>query len=105
MSLPPDAAAKAVIAYAEWWGGIHDEECPEDDTCACSGKAINDGVTDAVNCLQQIATQRAEDAALLHEIDMWMQEECRVTLVGTLDLLRRLRRRLGGETEETTTKS
>jgi hypothetical protein len=43
--------AKAIQKYAEWCGGVHDDGCPEDDTCDCSGKWINDGVTGAVNYL------------------------------------------------------
>lgn len=30
--------------YVEWCGGVHDDGCPEDDTCECSGKPINDAV-------------------------------------------------------------
>jgi len=44
--------AKAVEKYAEWCGGVHDDGCPADDTCRCSGKWINDGVTAAVNYLR-----------------------------------------------------
>lgn len=45
-------AANAIVKYAEWCGGVHDDGCPADDTCDCSGKWINDGVTDAVTLLR-----------------------------------------------------
>lgn len=51
---PPvnEQMVKALTAYAEWCGGVHDDGCPEDDTCDCSGAWINQGVTDAVNYLR-----------------------------------------------------
>ena len=48
--------AQAIEAYATLNGGVHDEDCPGDDTCACQGKWINDGVNAAVKQL------RADDA-------------------------------------------
>lgn len=38
----------ALKKYIEWVGGLHDDGCPEDDTCDCSGKPINDGINAAV---------------------------------------------------------
>lgn len=51
-----ELARQALKAYAEHFGGIHEDDCPCDDTCDCSGKAINDGVTLAVNLLDRIET-------------------------------------------------
>jgi hypothetical protein len=45
-------AANAVIKYAELGGSVHDDECPCDDTCECTSKWINDGITVAVNTLR-----------------------------------------------------
>jgi hypothetical protein len=42
----------ALRAYIDWCGGVHDEHCPEDDTCSCSGKWINDGLNEAIRILQ-----------------------------------------------------
>jgi hypothetical protein len=30
--------------YVEWNGGVHARNCPEDDTCDCHGRKINDAV-------------------------------------------------------------
>jgi hypothetical protein len=52
---PPSTSRRpsdALATYAEWCGSIHDDGCPQDDTCDCSAKWINDGVTDAVNILK-----------------------------------------------------
>src|SRR5690348_9650624 len=46
LSVREKTPADALKAYAEWCGGVHDEGCPEDDTCDCSGKWINDGITE-----------------------------------------------------------
>lgn len=50
--MTPEQMADAVEKYAEWCGGVHDDGCPQDDTCACDGKWINDGITAAVNYLR-----------------------------------------------------
>jgi hypothetical protein len=47
--------ADALKRYIEWVGAIHDDGCPEDDTCECSGKPINDGVNAAYKFLVEIA--------------------------------------------------
>lgn len=62
--LPVDTRrmAKALIAYAEWCGGVHDDECPSDDTCECSGKWINDGVTETVRYLEAVPGDTREQA-------------------------------------------
>lgn len=44
--------ALALEAYAEWHGPVHHDGCPEDDTCDCGGKWINDGVNAAVRRLR-----------------------------------------------------
>lgn len=35
---------EALKEMCEMHGGIHDEDCPEDDTCGCYGKAFNDRI-------------------------------------------------------------
>jgi len=39
----------ALKAYVDYWGGAHDDDCPGDDTCGCSGEPINDAVNEAIN--------------------------------------------------------
>jgi hypothetical protein len=42
----------ALKAYIEMYGPLHDEDCPADDTCACSLKWINDGLNQLVRELE-----------------------------------------------------
>lgn len=45
------AAPKLLAALkeiAEWYGSWHENECPADDTCNCSGKPLNDRVNTAI---------------------------------------------------------
>jgi hypothetical protein len=44
---------EAMCKYVEHHGAIHDENCPEDDTCNCSWKPVNDAVNRVVNTLQR----------------------------------------------------
>lgn len=37
-------ALDGIDPYIEYHGGIHDDDCPGDDTCDCSGKVINGGL-------------------------------------------------------------
>lgn len=34
--------------YVEWFGAVHGQECPGDDTCACIGGALNERVNAAI---------------------------------------------------------
>lgn len=43
----------ALEKYIEWFGGVHEDDCPADDTCDCSGKWINDGVNAAFQELRK----------------------------------------------------
>lgn len=45
---------EALETYLEWNGPEHDEDCPADDTCACSLKWVNDGVNEACRVLRRI---------------------------------------------------
>jgi hypothetical protein len=47
--------AENLAKYAEHNGGIHDEDCPGDDTCSCSGKPLNDAANGACRLLAQLA--------------------------------------------------
>lgn len=38
----------AVLPYVEWFGAAHEGECPEDDTCDCACKPINDALNAAL---------------------------------------------------------
>jgi len=38
----------ALTAYVLWHGGCHESACPQDDTCHCEGKPINDAVNEAL---------------------------------------------------------
>ena len=39
-----DDVIAALKAYVEWFGAAHVNGCPADDTCFCSGSALNDAV-------------------------------------------------------------
>lgn len=47
--------ADAIETYAQCYRTIHDDLCPEDDTCECSVKWVNDGITSAVNYLRELS--------------------------------------------------
>jgi hypothetical protein len=53
-----DHMARSVETYAEMNGGVHDEDCPCDDTCDCSFKVVNDGVNSACRFLRALAEGR-----------------------------------------------
>jgi hypothetical protein len=55
------SAGIAVEAYATLCGGVHDDDCPADDTCTCSGKWINDGITAAVKYLRGATVPRPQE--------------------------------------------
>jgi hypothetical protein len=54
-ALPPDTpdALKALERYIEWFGAVHDDECPADDTCSCSWRWVNEGVNAAFRALSR----------------------------------------------------
>jgi hypothetical protein len=39
--------ADALGRYIEYHGPIHGDDCPEDDTCECECKPLNDGANEA----------------------------------------------------------
>jgi hypothetical protein len=39
--------AEALGRYIEYHGPIHGDDCPEDDTCECDWKGLNDGANEA----------------------------------------------------------
>lgn len=36
-----DDAIEALKEYVKWFGPAHDQDCPGDDTCECSGANVN----------------------------------------------------------------
>ena len=40
--------------YVEYHGACHEEDCPEDDTCNCAHKPINDAVNAAIRRAQEV---------------------------------------------------
>ncbi len=54
-----DDMVLALGDYLEYHGAIHDDGCPEDDTCSCSFKRINDGVNMAYKFIGAMANQAA----------------------------------------------
>lgn len=50
---------KQFLAYIEWHGAAHERSCPEDDTCDCKGKPINDGITKSLTALESVAAELA----------------------------------------------
>lgn len=66
-ALPPSREQLAAMAsglerYAQWCGGVHDQGCPEDDTCSCSCKSTNDAVNGAVRFLRDLSSPSAPAA-------------------------------------------
>lgn len=47
----PKEMAAALNVYIEFFGAVHDDGCPCDDTCDCGGKVVNDGINAAVRYL------------------------------------------------------
>jgi hypothetical protein len=43
----------ALVDLLVFWGGAHDLECPEDDTCDCSHRAFNDRMQAAVDAADE----------------------------------------------------
>lgn len=43
----PDLLA-ALKEYVEWFGAVHGEDCPADDTCTCIGGSLNARVNAAI---------------------------------------------------------
>lgn len=39
-----DEARDLLKKIVLWHGGVHHQDCPEDDTCNCEGKPINDRI-------------------------------------------------------------
>lgn len=54
----------ALQTYVEYFGGVHDDLCPEDDTCDCSRKWVNDGVNSTVRFLAGLEELRRKDSPL-----------------------------------------
>jgi hypothetical protein len=73
LQVAEDALARltaAVLPYVEWWGAAHEADCPEDDTCRCNGKPINDALNAA---LKPTARLTAEKSVVLF---VWKCEKC-----------------------------
>ena len=70
--MPTDAVERArrlrdgLEQYARWTGGVHDQGCPEDDTCDCSGKPANDAINDAVRYFDALVRGAVEPPAVTH---------------------------------------
>jgi hypothetical protein len=47
--------AGGLLAYIEWHGPLHDDDCPEDDTCDCSQKRTNDAVNSAYRLIKAMS--------------------------------------------------
>ena len=45
------------MAYVEWFGAVHQDDCPADDTCGCDGKPMNDGANLAIDLLTALAAR------------------------------------------------
>ncbi len=46
------ALLAAFKLYVEWHGGAHEADCPEDDTCDCEGKPVNDAVNESIAAME-----------------------------------------------------
>lgn len=45
---------QALIEVAEVYAGIHEEDCPCDDTCECKGKEYNDSIQKTIEIAQRL---------------------------------------------------
>jgi hypothetical protein len=75
--------SERLAQYLEYCGAIHDVDCPEDDTCDCAWKPVNDAANEAYRFIKDEAAetivslhqQLAERSAVKREwksIDEWV---------------------------------
>jgi hypothetical protein len=63
--------AQGLEGYVVYHGGIHDDDCPGDDTCECEYKPLNDAANEACRRLFAAAQQpQPPDAASQREAFM-----------------------------------
>jgi hypothetical protein len=55
------AMAKGLEDYVVYHGGIHDDDCPGDDTCECEYKRLNDGANQACRYLAALAASETSE--------------------------------------------
>lgn len=58
---------KALYPYIEWFGGAHDGDCPEDDTCDCDVGRINGRLNIAIRAAEKIVDDAESALASLCE--------------------------------------
>jgi DNA repair exonuclease SbcCD ATPase subunit len=51
-------AFKALGKYIDWQGAVHVGDCPEDDTCRCPGRPVNDLVNAVMNELEAFESEK-----------------------------------------------
>jgi hypothetical protein len=68
-----EKALKGLGDYIDYHGGIHDDGCPEDDTCDCTGKPLNDGVNFCYQFLKSLRRSPAPSRAETPTEMMWSE--------------------------------
>jgi hypothetical protein len=48
----------ALVDLMVFWGGAHDIECPEDDTCECSHRPFNERMQAAVDAADEVLGEK-----------------------------------------------
>jgi hypothetical protein len=61
-----ESVLSSVREYIDWSGALHLGDCPEDDTCDCDGKPVNDGINGAVRTLESLLTPASQPKAPEH---------------------------------------
>lgn len=56
--------------YIQWYGAIHENNCPQDDTCECKYKKINDAINRSVDRLIFYSKRPADRLVELNEDDL-----------------------------------
>jgi hypothetical protein len=54
------AAVSLLRTWVEEFGGIHTENCPQDDTCNCVGRGFNDGANGVIRTLPAASARLIE---------------------------------------------
>ena len=62
--------------YVVWHGALHEDGCPCDDTCDCSGKSINDGVNAACRIIKALPQLLMENQTLRQQLAAYGPEIC-----------------------------
>jgi uncharacterized protein YuzE len=78
-----DEEIEGLREYVNWFGAAHVEDCPEDDTCDCACKPLNDAVNsvfrklfDAAITSREQAAQQTNEATIQRLLADPVRQEC-----------------------------